>query len=86
MHEESIEVETEHGDTLTVQVFSKHADRIVVILGEGQHCVKCTLSPTPNGRAYAGSVMGREIVYARSPEQVQKEIELHNPNLRPRNR
>jgi hypothetical protein len=86
MHQESIEVETEHGDTLTVEVFSKHADRIVVILGEGIHCVKCTLSPTPNGRAYAGSVMGRELVYARSPEQVQAEIALHNPNLKPRHR
>jgi hypothetical protein len=79
MHQESIEVETEHGDTLTVQVFSKHADRIVVILGEGQHCVKCTLNPTPNGRAFSGSVMGREIVYARSPEQVQADIDRLNP-------
>ena len=86
MHHEAIEVETENGDTLTVEVFSKHADRIVVIIGEGIHSVKCTLSPTPNGRAYAGSVMGRELVYARSPEQVQAELEMMNPNLKPRRR
>ena len=86
MHQEQIEVVTENGDTLSVEVFSKHADRIVVILGSGIHSVKCTLEPTPNGQAYAGSVMGREVIYERSPEQVQADLDLMNPNLRPRRR
>jgi len=35
-----------------------------MVLGEGQHSMKlkCDLSPTRSGMAYAGSVMGREIV------------------------
>jgi len=86
MHQESITVVTEHGDELQVEVFSKHADRIVVILGQGVHNVKCTLTPTQNGRAYAGSVLGRELVYERSPQQVEADIQKLNPNLRPRRR
>jgi len=60
----------------------QRAEHIEVVLGEGQHSVKCRLSPTRNGLAYAGSVMGREIVYARSREQVQADIDRLNPNLR----
>jgi len=72
---------------LTVVVFSKRADRIQVMLGTGIHSVKCELTPTRNGRAYAGTVMGREIVYERSREQVQADIDRLNPALRkPRRR
>ena len=83
MTTEQIEVvATESGHRLTVNVFSKHADRIVVLLGEGVHSVKCTLMPTANGTAYAGSAMGREIVYERTPEEVQEDIDRLNPYLR----
>jgi hypothetical protein len=44
------------------------------------------LSPTRNGLAYAGSVMGRELVYERSREQVQADIERLNPTIRPSSR
>jgi DUF2075 family protein len=40
------------------------------------------LTPTRNGLAYAGSVMGREIVYERSRAQVQADIDKLNPTLR----
>ena len=73
---------TENDQAMEVVVFSKRADCIEVILGEGVHNVKCQLTPTRNGRAYAGSVMGREIVYERSREQVQADIDRLNPNLR----
>jgi hypothetical protein len=53
-----------------------------VVLGEGVHSVKCELTPTRNGMAYSGSIMGREIVYERSPEQVQADIDRLNPALR----
>jgi len=88
MNTEKITVRvTESGQTLDVVVFSKRADRIQVVLGEGIHNVKCELTPTRNGRAYAGSVMGREIVYVRSREQVQADIDRLNPALRgPRRR
>ena len=43
------------------------------------HSVKCELTPTRNGMAYAGTVMGREIVYERSREQVEADIARLNP-------
>lgn len=73
---------TNTGQTLDVVVLSKRPDRIEVVLGEGIHNVKCELTPTRNGRAYAGSVMGREIVYERSRDQVQADIDRLNPTLR----
>jgi hypothetical protein len=79
---ERIKVLTETGHSLDVVVFNKRADHIEVVLGEGVHSVKCTLSPTRNGLAYVGNVMGREIVYQRSREQVQADIDRLNPTLR----
>ena len=38
------------------------AAAIQVVLGEGVHSVRCTLTPTRNGLAYAGSARGRAIV------------------------
>ena len=82
MNTEKIKVRTETGQTLEVVVYSKRADGIQIVLGEGIHNVKCELTPTRNGLAYAGSVMGREIVYERSREQVQADIDMLNPTLR----
>jgi len=83
METEKIKVRvTETKQTMDVVVFNKRADRIEVVLGEGIHSVKCELTPTRNGLAYAGSVMGREIVYERSREQVQADIDRLNPALR----
>jgi hypothetical protein len=83
MDPEKIKVRiTETGQTIDVVVLSKRADRIQVVLGEGIHNVKCELAPTRNGLAYAGSVMGREIVYERSRAQVQADIDKLNPALR----
>jgi hypothetical protein len=82
MSPEKITVRTETGQTLDVVVLNKRADRIQVVLGEGIHSVKCELVPTRNGLAYAGSVMGREIVYERSRAQVQADVDMLNPGLR----
>jgi len=83
MNTEKITVRvTETGQTLDVVVYSKRADRIQIVLGEGIHNVKCELTPTRNGLAYVGNVMGREIVYVRSREQVQADIDRLNPALR----
>jgi len=79
---EKIKIRTENGQTLEVVVLNKRAERIEVVLGEGQHSVKASLMPTRNGLAYAGSVMGREIIYERSKEQVQADIDRVNPTLR----
>jgi hypothetical protein len=83
MRDEKIKVRvTETGQTMDVVVLSKRAERIQVVLGEGVHSVKCELSPTRTGLAYAGSVMGREIVYERGREQVQADIDRLNPVVR----
>jgi len=79
---EKIKVKTETGQELEVVVLNKRAEHIQVVLGEGVHSVRCDLSPTRNGLAYAGSVMGREIVYERSKQQVQADIDRLNPNVR----
>jgi hypothetical protein len=74
---------TESGDTIEVTVLSKRPDRIQVVLGRGVNSVPCDLVPTRNGLAYAGKVMGREIVYERSREQVSRDIDRLNPRLKP---
>ncbi|MDA1117030.1 MAG: hypothetical protein O2979_03295 [Proteobacteria bacterium] len=88
MHDEKITVRvTSTGQTLEVVVFSKRAEVVTVVIGEGVHNVRCSLTPTRNGLAYAGNAMGREIVYERSQAQVQADIEKLNPTVRgPRSR
>jgi hypothetical protein len=83
MIDERIKVRvTETGQVLEVVVLNKRAERIQVVLGEGIHSVKCELTPTRNGLGYAGSVMGRELIYERSRHQVQADIDRLNPALR----
>jgi hypothetical protein len=78
---------TETGNVIEVVVLGKRAERITVVLGEGVHSVKCDLTPTRNGLAYAGAALGREVVYERSREQVQADIDRLNPYVRgPRRR
>ena len=88
MSPEKIKVKvTETGQVLEVVVYSKSANLIEIVLGEGLHSVKCALVPTRLGLSYAGSIKGRELVYERSREQVQAELDLLNPRMRdPRGR
>jgi DUF2075 family protein len=83
MNNEKITVRhTETGKTMEVVVFSRRAEAIEVVIGEGMHNMKCVLTPTRNGMAYAGSIMGREIVYERSRDQVKADLEKLNPQVR----
>ena len=82
MQDETIKIKTEAGQTLEVVILEKRADRIQIVLGTGVHSVKADLTPSRNGLAYVGSVMGREIIYERSREQVQADIDRLNPNIR----
>jgi hypothetical protein len=83
MTEEKITIRvTETDKTMDVVVFSKHMDKIEVVLGEGIHSIKCELTPTANGHAYVGSAMGREIVYERSRQQVQADIDAAHHDYR----
>lgn len=81
MNDEKIRVRMENGQTIDVVILNKRAERIQVVIGEGVHSVRCELTPTRNGLAYAGSIMGREIVYERSREQVQADIDRLNPRV-----
>ncbi|MEP7206581.1 MAG: hypothetical protein ABI920_06560 [Casimicrobiaceae bacterium] len=75
MNDEKIQVRaTANGQLLDVVVLNKRLDVIQVVLGEGVHSVRCDLTPTRSGAAYAGSVMGREIVYERSREDVKGDL------------
>jgi hypothetical protein len=83
MNDEKITVRvTSTGQTLEVVVFSKRPEVITVVLGEGVHSMRCSLTPTRNGFAYAGSAMGREIVYERSQAQVKADLERLDPRLK----
>jgi hypothetical protein len=74
MADDRITVTTENGKTLEVVVASMTADAIWIVVGDGPHSVRCKLTPTRNARAYAGSVMGRELIYPRSVKKVQAEL------------
>ena len=82
MDAEKIRVNMENGNVMDVVVFSKRANLIEVVLGEGVHSVKCELKPTRNGSAFVGSVMGREIIYERSAVEVQADIDNHCLDVR----
>ena len=76
MNDEKITVRvTSTGQTLDVVVLSKRAEAIEIVLGEGVHSVRCVLSPTRNGLAYAGNAMGREIVYERGRAEVKADLD-----------
>jgi hypothetical protein len=76
MNPEKIAVRvTQTGQVLDVVVLNKRVEAIEVVLGEGVHNVRCQLSPTRNGMAYAGSAMGREIVYERGRAEVKADLE-----------
>ena len=77
-------VATDSETTLNVVVYSKRADQIEVVIGEGIHSTKCKLLPTESGIAYVGNVMGREVVYQRSVQQVQNDIDESRPSTRRR--
>ena len=82
MHDEKIKLRTENGQLIDAVVLNKRAQSIEVVIGEGVHNVRCQLAPTRNGLAYAGRIMGREVIYERSQAQVQADIERLNPALR----
>jgi hypothetical protein len=79
--DEKIKVKMENGQTMEVVVLNKRAERIQIVLGEGVHSVRCDLTPTRTLEAYAGSIMGREIVYERARAQVQADIDKLNPKI-----
>jgi hypothetical protein len=83
MDPEKIKVKvTETGQVLDVVVYSKRADCIEIVLGEGLHSVKCALVPTRLGMSYAGNIKGRELVYERSRAQVQADLDRLDPRLK----
>ena len=82
MTDEKIKLRTENGQLIEAVVMTKRAEHIEVVIGQGVHNVKCQLTPTRNGLAYAGQVMGREVIYERSRAQVQADLDRLNPHVR----
>ena len=74
MSKDKINLKAESGKTIEVTVTDMKPDAIWVAIGEGIDNIKCKLIPTSHGRAYVGNVMGREVVYERSVEDVKKEL------------
>lgn len=75
MDDEKIEIRvTSSGQKLQVVVLRKTLDMIEVVIGEGAHNVRCSLTPTRNGAAYVGNAMGREILYEKSREAVKADM------------
>lgn len=73
-HIEKIHVTTETDQQLEVDVTSYKADAIWILVGAGEHSVKCKLMPSRNQLAYVGSVMGRELIFKRSVKQVRDDL------------
>jgi len=67
-----ITIQSEAGKGIEVSVIDINPNAITVAIGEGIHNVKCKLVPTESGRAYVGKVMGREVVYEQSVDDVKK--------------
>lgn len=85
MQNETIKVRaTESGQEIDVLVYRKSPQQIEVMLGEGVHSSRCVLLPTANNRAYVGNIMGREIVYEYSVDQVSEAIDRLKPSTRRR--
>ncbi len=80
MADEKIKVRiTETDAVIEVVVLSKQSTRIEVVIGTGQHSMRCVLVPNRAETAYSGSAMGREIVYERSRKAVQGDIDRVTP-------
>jgi hypothetical protein len=88
MSDEKITVRaTASGQTLDVVVLTKRREFIEVVVGEGVHSVRCTLTPNRNGTAFVGSVMGRELVYERSRDAVKADLDrAHSAVFHPKRR
>jgi len=82
MENEKIKLVTEKGQEIEALVYSKSKHHIEVVVGEGVHSVRCTLTPASNATAYVGSLMGRELIFKRTPDEVQSDIDSANPELR----
>jgi hypothetical protein len=75
-------IATENEQSMDVVVLGKRVDRIQVVIGEGIHSISCDLIPTRTRLAYVGNVMGREIVYHRSCDDVQQDLDKNNPAMK----
>jgi len=74
---------TESDSLIEAVVFDKKRDRIQIVLGAGTHALKVTMFPNRLGTAYvANADRPREMVYERSCDEVQADIDRLNPDLR----
>ena len=77
---EMLSIKVETGQKLEAHVLTYREDAIWIMVGKGNEQLRCKLVPTRNRLAYFGSIMGREIVYARSVQQVRDDLSLSGAN------
>ena len=80
---DKITVKSEAGKGIEVSVVEMNPGGIAIAIGEGIHNVRCKLVPTDNGRAFVGSVMGREVVYEVSVDEVKKMLGVGKVERKP---
>lgn len=74
---------TETESLVEAVVYDKKQDRIQIVLGSGTHALKVTMLPNKMRSAYVANAGGRrEIVYERSCDEVQADIDRLNPELK----
>jgi hypothetical protein len=74
---------TESDSLIEAVVYNKKRDRIQIVLGSGTHALKVTMFPNKLETAYVANAGGRrEMVYERSCDEVQKDIDRLNPELK----
>ncbi len=73
---ETLMIKVETGQELEAHVMTYKEDVIWVMVGKGDQSARCKLVPTRNRLAYFGSIMGREIIYERSVQQVRDELSV----------
>jgi hypothetical protein len=83
MQNETITVtNTESGQSMEVVVLKKQTNLISIVIGEGVHSVQCDLTPTKYKNSYAGNILGREMIYHKSVDEVQAELDHDNPAIK----
>lgn len=83
MKDEKIKVRnTDSGTLIEVLVFNKTANKIEVVVGSGVASMKVALFPNRLETAFVGNIRGRELVYERTPSQVQEDLDRVNPRLK----
>lgn len=87
MHNQTITVTvTDTGKEMELVVMDYTEKKIRVVLGEGIHSTAIMLMPTKLGLSFSGTIMGKELIYAKSVADVADEILKNSADYKSRRR